>query len=94
MMGTSRATRNEINQLNIVQKEEEIAWRIKNKNCIFKHRDTDPGFRGYELNIEYPGNRAKPQGKGCDENHQGDEGEKADTVHLVHNPHCQWWNLI
>ena len=43
---------------------------------------TDPGFRGYELNIEYPGNGAEPERKGCDENHQGDEGEKADTVHL------------
>ena len=46
---------------------------------------TDPSFRGYELNIEYPGNRAEPERKGCDENHQGDEGKEADTVHLAHN---------
>ena len=56
----------------------------ENKNLIFhKNPVTDPGFRGYQLNIEYPGNGAEPERKGCDENHQGDKGEEADTVHLV-----------
>ena len=41
IMGTSRATRNEISQLNIVQSEEQIAWsrKIKTENCLMKPRD-------------------------------------------------------
>ena len=54
-----------------------------NRNWLTKFPLTHPGFRRYELNIEDPGYGAEPERKGSDENHQGDEGEEADTVNLV-----------